>query len=190
MSNPEVPDKPTITPRDLSWHEALAGIDAREAAAASGGDAAQLRALVGAAAAEASTAAPRLTVGMPMLNDLPLRGDDLLVSMCLMLYVQVFGKDPCAVIVAAKDGGSIETLQAFAALALIFTQPDTAWDLLDHAADPDLSKEDVAGWKRAFRRAATDFAGTFGAAEIEIIGAHVIRLARRRSTSEEDAPGK
>jgi len=176
---------PPITERDLSFHEAQAGIAAREAAAAAGGDVTQLRALVGAAqAADTGTA-----TGAPKLKGHALRGDDLLVSLCFMLYAKVFGEDPRTQVAAGMDEPTIPSLKAIAALALIFTQTDTAYDLLDRAADVELSKDDAAGWARDFTRSAADFAGDFGPAEIGLIGRHIVTLARRVSAGE-DEPGK
>lgn len=182
-------EKPAISGRDVSYHETQAGIAARDAAADSGGDPAQIRALVGAAAAEDGPKVRMITVGSPMLKKLPLRGDDLLVALCLMLYSKVFGADPRQQLALSTDEEGIQRYQAIAALALIYTQPDTAYDLLDHAADADISKEDAAGWARDFRREALSFAGDFGPREVEIIGNHVIALARRQSAAE-DTPGK
>jgi hypothetical protein len=188
---------PSITPRDLSYHEAQAGIAAREAAAAAGGDPSQLRALVGAAQAE-EAGRPMIALGnagLRFLKNLPLRGDDLLVSLCFLLHAKVFGADPRQQLAIAAGGKEtvdqgILQRRAIAALALIFTQPDTAYDLLDRAADPDVPKDDAAGWARDFQRSSIEFAGTFTAAEIQTLGEHVIEQARRQGSAEEGGPGK
>jgi len=82
-------------------------------------------------------------------------------------------------------------MEAIAALAFIYCQTDTAWDLLDRAADVEAPEETREAWKRDFRRLALDFAGTFTAAEIETVGAHVIDLARLAAQPDnaEDPPG-
>lgn len=182
----------TITPRDLSYFEAQAGAFAAAAASAAGGDAAQLRALVAAALAEEEGKANAPSGAAPTLKGLPLRGEDLLVSMCFKLHAAVFGADPRAQLAKAQDGSEVSRLQAIAALALIFTQPDKAFDYLDRAADAELAKEDAAGWARDFRLAAVAFAGEFGEKEILLIGQHILDIARRNTSSaaEGDTPGK
>lgn len=181
-------DKPAISGRDVSFHETQAGIAARDAAADSGGDPAQLRALVGAARSQQADS-PTPKPGPLSLKGIPLQEDNLIVTMCFMLYKAVFGTDPRQQLAAAAEDEGILRMQAIAALALILTKPDTAYDLLDHAADKEISKEDAAGWARDFRREALDFAGRFGTAEIVLLTKHLVNMASRQGAQEEE-PGK
>jgi len=182
MSNLDT-SKPVLTEREASYHEARAGIAAREAAASSGGDPAALRSLVSAAALDAVVTASRC--GQRTLCGCPLRADDLLVTLCLGLYAQVFGADPRTQL--AKGEGAAR-LEAIAVLAFIFAQAEQAWDLLDRAADATSTADVRAGWARDFRREALAFAGGFGEPEITALGEHLVELARGTSQTE-DEPG-
>lgn len=197
MSNHNTEDpqsalKPTITARDLSYHEAKAGIAAREEAAKSGGDPAQVRSLAQAAIAQDNDK-PLVVVGKKQhtLGGLPLRRDDLLVTLCLMLYKSVFGEDPRVQLSQEADPaeGSVR-MRAIAALAFIFAKPEEAYDMLDYAADKELPKEDAAGWARDFRRASLKFAGHFCTAEIMTLTQHILDVARTQPPAEEGGPGK
>jgi len=181
---------PPITPRELSYHEALAGQQARETAAASGGDPAALRALVH--ASHDGSAGTPARLGRRTLAGLDLREDDLLVTLCFILYGQVFGDDPRRTLAQSHGQPSSQSqMQAIAALAYIFTQPDSAWDVLDRAADADTPADERSGWKRDFRRLSLEFAGGFGEHEIAILGQHLVALARRaqRGDGAEDDAG-
>lgn len=196
-------DKPPLSERDASFHVAVAGIDAREAAAASGAPPQAVRALV--AAARAQDLSPIARPGSRQLRGQVLRGDDLLVSLCFMLYQRAFGTDPRHILAGLQevrsvqgqvfqhrsDSASPEKLAAIASLAFLYAQTDEAWDLLDRAADPEATDDVREGWKRDFRRCALDFAGNFTAADIELVGTHVIDLARLAAgeTFTEDGPG-
>lgn len=182
------PTLPEITARDLSYHEARAGIAARDAAADLGGSPAQVRALV--AAASHVSPSPSLPVSQsPSLAGKPLRRDDLLVTLCLNLHAKAFGRDPRAML--AGDG--TDRMQAIASLAFIFTDADRAFDLLDRAVDPDYAKEDQATARLSFRRKAIAFAAAFGPAEIETLTRYLVSLSRLNEPADdtaEDAPGE
>ncbi len=201
----EAPDtRQPLTEREASFHLATAGIAAREAAAAAGAPPQAVRALVH--AARAQDLPPIARPGSRLLRGQVLRGEDLLVSLCFMLHLRVFGADPRNVLAGVQHpassiqhpassiqhpGTSPEQMEAIAVLAFLYAQTDEAWDLLDRAADPDASDDVREGWKRDFRRVALDFAGSFTAADIATIGAHVIDLARLSAgeTYAEDEPG-
>lgn len=193
--SPPPADRPPLSERDASFQVALAGIEARQAAAEAGASPRTLRALTRAAQAQAQALPPIAPPGSRKLRGLVMRGEDLLVSLCLMLCGQVLGRDPRNTLAQAGRSGSPgttpDTMEAIAALAFIYCQTDTAWDLLDRAADVEAPEETREAWKRDFRRLALDFAGTFTAAEIETVGAHVIDLARLAAQPDnaEDPPG-
>jgi hypothetical protein len=182
---------PPITERELSYHEALAGAKARETAASSGGDPAALRAVV--AAASATSHVSLLTSHAPQVSGFPLREDDLLVTLACLHYAKAFGADPRTQLARTHLAELTPELEAqritaLAALGFIFTQPDAAWDILDRAVDAETSDEDRSGWRRDFRRASMEFAGTFTPADVDTLAAHLVRLARRqRGLAEDDA---
>lgn len=185
MSEPD-PSKPVITEREVSFHVAIAGLEARDAAAAQGGPTHAVRALV--QAAQAQDGSP--PAGKRQLRGQPMRADDLLVCLCFMLYQRAFGADPRNELARQGGGSNPEQMTAIAALGLIYCQATEAWDLLDRAADPDASEDVREGWKRDFRRVALDFAGAFTAEDIMAVGAHVIDLARLAAQHlAEDEPG-
>lgn len=186
---PPADTRPPLTEREASFHVATAGVAAREAAAAAGAPPHAVRALVH--AARAQDLPPIARPGSRKLRGQVLRGEDLLVSLCFMLHQRAFGADPRNVLASQTGGTSPEQMAAIAALAFIYAQTDEAWDLLDRAADPDATEDVSEGWKRDFRRCALDFAGDFTAAEIELVGAHVIDLARLSAGESyaEDDPG-
>lgn len=177
--------RPEISRRDLSYHLAEAGIAAREEAMKSGGEPAQIRALVAAANAEEP---PAVRPGPRMLRGRMLRQDDLLVSLCLGLYAKAFDSDPRVRLAGADP---VESLTALAELVLIFTQAETAWDLLDHATDMALEDEDRQSWGRNFRRAAVEFAGNLTTSELATFNEHLAALNRHRApVVEDETPGK
>ena len=189
MSDPSHPDdpRPVLTERDLSFNIATAGAEAKDAAAKSGGDPADLRSLVGAAL---SQSAPLLAVAsskQPLFRGLPLREDDLLVTICLSLYEQLFGSSLMArvgeymeVLAAGNDGVNEPAhLEAMAACGYIFTMPEEAWDMLDQAADKTLPEAQRSDALRDFRRSAMDVGGRAGQADLLALCHHLARLARR-----------
>ena len=174
-------DLPPITAREVSYHEALAGIAAREAAQASGGDAAALRALVHAA----ETTSPSLPVSKSpsLLKGLPLRNDDLLVTLCFGLHARAFGTDPRAQW-AADDTAT--RMEAIAVLGYLFTQAGDAFTLLDQAVNgPEDQRE---AFKTTFRRAAIEWAATFTGEDIAVLTRHLLKLAGFAPAEEEAAP--
>lgn len=202
--------KPQLTERDLSYHVALAGAEAKDEAADLGGDAAQLRGLVAAARLEPAPNVVTAGNGKGMLKGMPLRQDDLLVTLCLNLYTAIFGADPChqvagfevkeaqgthgetfrtMVHVAKTPENEAAKMQAIAALGYIFTQPEDAWELLDLAKDNTVEADVRRDAKRDFCRASLDFAGSFTQSETDTLIAHVAKLMRRVPESEY-TPGK
>lgn len=177
----DTPTKPVISEREASFHVATAGIEARRAAMEAGAAPHALRALVHASRAQ-DGGPPAVPPGSRKLRSQVMRGDDLHVCLCFMLYQRVFGVDPRNVLAGLGQdhhtGTGPEQMTAIAALAFIYCQTLDAWDLLDRAADPESPDDVREGWKRDFRRLALDFAGPFTAADIEAVGAHVIDLAR------------
>jgi len=170
---PTPPNLPPITEREISFHEALAGIDAREKAQVSGGPRHALRALVHAAETfnvERST----LNVQSSTLKGLPLRSDDLLVTLCLGLHAEAFGTDPRA---EWAHESTATRMRAIAALAFLFTTPGRAYTLLDAATDPAASEEQRQAARRAYRNEVTAFAADFGPGEIETLTRHLLKLA-------------
>lgn len=171
---------PTITAREVSYHEALAGIAAREAAQASGGDAAALRSLVHAASASPTPGSLRPA---PCLKGLPLRDDDLLVTLCFGLHAQAFGSDPRSQ--WAHERTDIR-MEAIAVLGYLFTQAEDAFTLLDQAVNGPQDQRDA--FKQTFRRAAiVDFGASFTAAEIETLTNHLLKLAGLTPAEDEEA---
>lgn len=194
-------EKPTLTARDLSYNVATAGAAAKAEAEQMGGDPAHLRSLV--AAARDGTSA----TGSVKIKGAALRQDDLLVTLCLSLYQSVFGED----LTHQAAGLKVKTIQddqwrsiqsitpmedpaakmmALASLALIFTQGEDAWDLLDLASDAEAEPETKKARKREFHRAALEVGGDLGQADIDALANHIAALMRRRPGSVEDGPGK
>jgi len=193
--------KPTLTARDLSYNVATAGAAAKAEAEQMGGDPAHLRSLV-AAARDGGPA-----TGNVKIKGVALRQDDLLVTLCLSLYQSVFGEDLTHQAAGLKvltkqdaEGREIQSvvplnepaakMMALASLALIFTQAEDAWDLLDLAADAEAEPETRKARKREFHRAALEVGGDLGQAEIDALANHIATLMRRRPGSVEDGPGK
>jgi len=174
-------DLPPITPREVSYHEALAGIEARESAQAAGGDAAALRALVH--AAEAASPSLPVSQSQSLLKGLPLRSDDLLVTLCFGLHARAFGTDPRAQW-AADDTAT--RMEAIAILGYLFTQAPDAFTLLDQAVHGPEDQRET--FKTCFRRAAIEWAGTFLESEIQILTRHLLKLAGFAPAEEEAAP--
>ena len=175
-------DLPPITAREVSYHEALAGIEAREAAQASGGDAAALRALVHAA----ETTSPPSSFGIPhssFLKGLPLRSDDLLVTLCFGLHARAFGTDPRAQWAADETATRME---AIAVLGYLFTQAGDAFTLLDQAVHGPEDQRET--FKTCFRRAAIEWAATFTGEDIAVLTRHLLKLAGFAPAEEEAAP--
>ena len=204
MSDIDDTPKPPLSQRDLSYNVALAGAAAKDEAAELGGDPAQLAGLIAAAQAQS----PCITPGARGLKGFPLRHADVLVTICLNLYQIVFGADATHQlsgqrIVEETDtaGKTIQAMfpmppgpetevakmEALAALALIFTQAEDAYELLRLAVDSGSDETQRADVKRDFLRTALDFAGAFTQAETEILIAHITQLIRRSTASE---PGK
>jgi hypothetical protein len=188
-------DRPQITERDLDYNVAIAGAEAKDAAAQQGGDPAALRSLVGAAKAEETTV-PHGRV-QPAFRGQLLRQDDLAVTMCLDLHGRVFGVDlrqHVAAFMAAAgkgqpDANSAESMQALADLAFIFCHALEAWEELDIASDPDADDDDRRYAKKQFRRRALEFAGGAGEDDIAALCLHLARLARRVPASDEEGNG-
>jgi len=187
-------EKPVLSERDLSYNVALAGREALEAASAAGGEPAALRSLVAAAALDPAPPARGAS-----LRGRTLHQDDLVVTLCLSLHDSLFGGDVRQAVgsliasasapAAAAAANSAEHMRAVAALAFIFTDPHEAWELLDSAPPGDEDGRQYA--RRAFCRAALEFAGDFGPAEMTILVAHLARLARRVPDRQaDDGPGK
>lgn len=171
---------PTITEREISYHEALAGIEAREAAQSQGGDAAALRALVHAASASPT---PGTLRPAPCLKGLPLRDDDLLVTLCFGLHAQAFGADPRSQ--WAHERTDIR-MEAIAVLGYLFTHAEDAFTLLDQAVNGPQDQRET--FKQTFRRAAiVDFGASFTAAEIETLTKHLLKLAGFSQAEDEEA---
>ena len=169
--SPQADPRPTLTARELSYHEALAGIAAREAAQTSGGPRHAIRALIHTAdSAPSSFAIPHSS----FLKGLPLRSDDLLVTLCLGLHAEAFGTDPRAEWAHEKTA---TRMRAIAALAFIFTMPGRAYTLLDEATDPAESEQQREEARRAYRNEVTGFAADFGPGEIETLTRHLLKLA-------------
>jgi hypothetical protein len=169
--SPQADPRPTLTARDLSYHEALAGIAAREAAQTSGGPRHAIRALIHTAdSAPSSFAIPHSS----FLKGLPLRSDDLLVTLCLGLHAEAFGTDPRAEWAHEKTA---TRMRAIAALAFLFTTPGRAYTLLDEATDTAASEEQRQDARRAYRDEVTAFAADFGPGEIETLTRHLLKLA-------------
>ncbi len=205
-------ERPEMTERDLSYHVATAGVAAKGEAAEIGGDPAHLRSLVAAAAQEEGSAPKVIVIGNPsaMLGKYPLRQDDLLVTLCLNLYQMAFGADllhqALGLIVCEKEdtssGQKIQTLvkgpqapettaammQAIASLGYIFTQADTAWELLDQATDRDEDERRRKVARSDFLRAALDFGGRFNQQQTDTLLAHVSKLMRRAPAADLGKP--
>lgn len=202
--------KTTLTEREVSYHVATAGAEAKVEAAELGGDPAQMRGLVAAARLDAPASA--ITVGTPkgLLKGAVLRQDDLLVTLCLNLYVAAFGVDPChqaaGLVVKEKQSEQGEMLRllshmpetpenmalkmrAIAALGFIFTQAEDAWELLDQATEVNLDEEGRKIARRDFIRAALEFGGSFTQAETTLLLQHVARLMKRVPDTDTE-PGK
>lgn len=203
-------EKPTLTERDLSFHVAAAGAVAKAEAAELGGEPAQLRGLVAAARLDdaASVNAPCAAKGT--LKGLPLRQDDLIVTLCLNLYNAAFGADLChqaagcevrekqaengeilrsVVAVLPTPANMALKMQAIAALGYIFTQAEDAWELLDQATDVALDDDGRKDARREFIRSSLEFAGSFTQEETTALLLHVSKLMRRVSEAD-DTPGK
>lgn len=176
---PTPDSRPPITARQLSWHQAQAGIEAREAAQAAGGDRRQLRALIHAAESEAGTPARHA----PTLKGLPLRSDDLLVTLCLGLHAQAFGHDPRSH--WAHDDTALR-MRSIATLGFLFTQAEEAFRLLDEATDADASEEGRKAARRAFRDTVTEWAADFGPTEIATLTRHLLHLAGFTPAAEDE----
>lgn len=170
--------RPPITERDISWHQALAGIAAREAAQAAGGSLHQLRALIHTAEggiAFPPTSGPSLQPSStPCLKGFPLRDDDLLVTLCFGLHARAFGHDPRA---HWADEDTARRMTAIATLGFLFTRTKQAWDLLDQATDPDATEDQQKTARRAFRLIVTEFAAEFTAQDIATLTTHLLTLA-------------
>lgn len=176
---PATDSRPPITARELSWHQAQAGIEAREAAQAAGGDRRQLRALIHAAESEAGTPARHA----PTLKGLPLRSDDLLVTLCLGLHAQAFGHDPRSH--WAHDDTALR-MRSIATLGFLFTHAVEAYQLLDDATDADATEDQRKSARFAFRDAVTEWAADFGPAEIATLTRHLLHLAGFTPAAEDE----
>lgn len=187
--------KPTLTERDLSFHVATAGAEAKDEAATLGGDPTHFRSLV--AGARESV----IPAGKHALKGFPLREDDLLVTLGLNLYHIAFGADAIhqmrgievkegSLVIAEKSpANTARQMQAIAALGFLFTQAEDAWEMLDTATDNSLDESTRKDARRDFLRAALDFGGTFTEAETAVLTAHIARLLRRVPESD-GTPGK
>lgn len=206
-------DKPKLTARDLSFHVATAGADAKKIAAEQGGDPAQLRSLVEASRL-GSTADSLRGCAAPVrlaLKGFALRSDDLLVTLCFNLHMVAFGVDPRSqlsglVKQSARNEAGVEVaemttqlppeqasaqrMKALAVLGFIFTQAEDAWEILDLATSAESTDDEKKYARRDFNRAALEFGGSFKEAEIETLLAHLLRLARQHPPADEDPPGK
>lgn len=176
---PTPDSRPPITARELSYHQALAGIAAREAAQATGGDRRQLRALIHAAEGTENRE-PRTE---NRLKGLPLRQDDLLVTLCFGLHAQAFGHDPRAH--WAHDDAALR-MRSIATLGFLFTRAEEAYKLLDHATDADASEDMRKSARYAFRDTVAAFAADFHAAEIQILTTHLLTLAGFTPAAEDE----
>lgn len=171
--------RPPITERDISWHQAAAGIAAREAAQAAGGDRRQLRALIHAAQATKNEEPNTRN----FLKGLPLRSDDLLVTLCLGLHAQAFGHDPRSH--WAHDDTALR-MRSIATLGFLFTHAVEAYQLLDDATDADATEDQRKSARFAFRDAVTEWAADFGPAEIATLTRHLLHLAGFTPAAEDE----
>lgn len=176
-------DLPTITAREISYREALAGIAARESAQAAGIDPAALRALVHAAETPPPPPPSSFVIRhSSFLKGLPLRDDDLLVTLCFGLHARAFGADPRSL--WAHDETATR-MEAIAVLGYLFTQAEDAFTLLDQAVNgPEGQREEA---KTAFRRTAITWASDFTGSEIETLTRHLLKLAGFTPAADEEA---
>jgi hypothetical protein len=181
--------KPPITEKDASLAQAQAGLRAKEAARNAPGGRQQVRALVHAStAAETENREPRTA---NRLFGYDLRTDDLLVTLCLTTYAEVFGTDPRLQI---GDPKPRQRMLGLAVCGFLFTRPEEAWQILDAASDEDAAPEDRRLAKEEFRREAVALSGSMQKDEIEILTRHLLKLAGMQEppapdTDTPDAPG-
>jgi hypothetical protein len=182
--NPDQAGKPVLTERDASWHEAQAGIAAREQAVAAGMDPAHFRALL-----------------LPEAAPIHIRGEKLhhaalLVTQCFTLHRELFvhaaQEQVAGLLTAAQEGAdfTVDQLRALSHLGFIFTRPLDAYDLLDHdtLSDPFAGTESAEELKvkrrRLFDRAAAHATAEWLAEDFFLLIAHLVRQSRARSAVE------
>jgi hypothetical protein len=158
--------KPTITRRDLSLLEAQAGLQARDHAAAQGGDPAQIAALMRAANGEA----PAPGEHQYKVGGVPLSGMTLAVTLAVSALRAAYAPmtvQPPEVLTTAR-------------MVYLFHNPYRAYELLSPV--PDLVGLDAE---------AMDLVGEWGESELTAFAAHLAACAKRNpnaATTEEEAP--
>lgn len=158
--------KPTITRRDLSLLEAQAGLKARDAATAQGGDPVQVAALMRAAASES----PAPGENQYTVAGVPLSGITLAVTLAVSALRTAYAP------LTAQPPDALTT----ARMAFIFHNPYRAYELLSPTPDLALLDSD-----------AMDLVGEWQEAEMAAFAAHITACNRRNpSVSEpiEEAP--
>lgn len=172
--SPEATPKPPVSARDVSFQQALAGGEAQRAAAATGGDPADLRALAQSVKAQPVT-----------IRGQELHGFSLQVILDLQLVTVVTGFNPLEqlpdlVSRLAANHAVLPTpaeLRAIALLGWIFTDPLGAFDLLDDAsrAEDPAARADLV---RELERTACAVVGSWDMQEIGSLFAHIVRLGK------------
>jgi hypothetical protein len=155
--------KPTITEREVSRRQAEAGIQARVAAQALGGDPTQVRGLLHAAAGESPE--PRETP--ESIGGISFHGLDLATSLANTALAGHSGTKK-----------AVPPALQVARLVLVFADPLEAYDLLTNGS-PDALRD--------FDRTALDMVARWGKAEIEAFADY---LATLKPTEETPAMGK
>lgn len=156
--------KPTITEREVSLRQAQAGIKAREAAQALGGDPTQVGALLHAA----GTQAPGFNERPNEIGGVTFHGLDLATSLANTALTKHAGFSPDA-----------PTALQVARMALIFAEPLDAFDQLTYADPVSL---------REFDQSALELTAHWLPADLDAFGAYLQSL--RPAREEVETPGK
>lgn len=177
--------KPPIPARDVSLHQAQAGMAAQAAASAAGGEPAAVAELIRSANPQPEPAS---------IRGEPLHGYTLQVILCTQIATEALGADPLSALPAfiaraAADPAASPTrheLLALARIGFIFTRPAEAYEML---ADTAESADDAVKARRVrdFDAAALEVAGTWQPEDISTLIRHLVTVGKPAARPAEPA---
>lgn len=168
--------KPTVSARDVSYHQAQAGTAAQQAAAATGGDPTAVGELIASAAVRPEPA---------VIQGETLHGYTLQVILCTQIATGALGRNPLDALpdfitrsmADPKAAPNATELLALGRIGFIFTRPAEAYELLTDAAEA--SDETLKARRvRDFDAAALEATGGWTPGDIGILIRHLITVGK------------